>query len=179
MSAVYTSELANGLGNLASRVTSMVGRYFDGVLPEPGDAGPAEQALVERLAATVATAEQAVDRLALHEAVAATEELVGAVNTYVSEQEPWRVAKDDSPEGRSRLATVLYAAAESLRAVAVLHAPVMPRASQELWERLGAAEQLGPLSRQDVSGAGAWGRLAPGARLTKGDPLFPRLEPDA
>jgi methionyl-tRNA synthetase len=74
---------------------------------------------------------------------------------------------------------VLYAAAESLRAVAVLHAPVMPRASQELWERLGAAEQLGPLSDQDVSGAGAWGRLAPGARLRKGDPLFPRLEPDA
>jgi methionyl-tRNA synthetase len=179
MSAVYTSELANGLGNLASRVTSMVGRYFDGVLPEPGETGPAEQALVDQLAATVATAEQAVDRLALHEAVAATEELVGAVNVYVSEQEPWKVAKDNSSEGRARLATVLYAAAESLRAVAVLHAPVMPRASQELWDRLGAAEQLGPLSLQDVAGAGSWGQLAPGARLRKGDPLFPRLEPDA
>ena len=179
MSAVYTSELANGLGNLASRVTSMVVRYFDGVLPEPADLGPAEDALAARLDETVTAAERAVDRLALHEAIAAIEEFVGAVNIYVTEQEPWKVAKDDSPQGRARLATILYAAAESLRAVAVLHAPVMPRTAAELWERLGAAEQLGPLAAQQVGGAGRWGLLAPGARLSKGDPLFPRLEPDA
>jgi methionyl-tRNA synthetase len=179
MSAVYTSELANGLGNLASRVTSMIARYFAGSLPEPGDAGPAEEELAGSLAETVAVAEQAMDRLALQDAVAAVEAFVGAVNGYVTDQEPWKVAKDDSPQGRLRLATILYAAAESLRAVAVLHAAVMPKTAQALWERLGAADQLGALSEQSVAGAGTWGRLCPGATVSKGDPLFPRLEPDA
>ncbi|HLK94395.1 MAG TPA: methionine--tRNA ligase [Nocardioidaceae bacterium] len=179
ISAVYTSELANGLGNLASRVTSMIARYFAGSLPEPGDAGPAEEALAGSLAETVAVAEQAMDRLALQDAVAAVEAFVGAVNGYVTDQEPWKVAKDDSPQGRLRLATILYAAAESLRAVAVLHAAVMPKTAQALWERLGAADQLGALSEQSVAGAGTWGRLCPGATVSKGDPLFPRLEPDA
>ena len=59
--------------------------------------------------------------MAIHEAVGAVADFVGAVNVYVTEQEPWKVAKDDSDEGRARLATILYAAAESLRAVAVLH----------------------------------------------------------
>ena len=179
LSAVYGSELANGLGNLASRVTSMVGRYFDGRLPEPGDAGPAEQALAARLTETLATAEAAMDRLALHEAIAATEEFVGAVNVYVTEQEPWKVAKDDSPAARARLATVLYTAAESLRAVAVLHAPVMPRTAAGLWQRLGAEDQLGPLSAQPMGEVARWGQLRAGAEVTKGEALFPRLEQEA
>ncbi len=176
LSAVYASELANGLGNLASRVTSMVDRYFDGELPGPAAPGPAEEALAARLADTVATAEEAVDRLALHEAVAATEAFVGAVNVYVTEQEPWKVAKDEA--ARDRLATILHTAAESLRAVAVLHAPVMPKTSAALWERLGAAERLGPLADQLIGAAGRWSQLPAGARVRKGEPLFPRIDPD-
>jgi methionyl-tRNA synthetase len=174
LSAVYTSELANGLGNLASRIAAMVGKYFDGALPEPTDHGPAEQALADKLAQTVATADKAIDTLAFHDALAAINDLVGAVNGYVTEQEPWKVAKDDSR--RARLATILYTAAEVLRAVAVLHNPTMPKTSQKLWTLLGAEEKLGSLKDQRLTDAATWGQLPAGATLTKGDPLFPRLE---
>jgi methionyl-tRNA synthetase len=174
LSAVYTSELANGLGNLASRIAAMVGKYFDGVLPEPTDHGPAEQALADKLAQTVATADKALDTLAFQDALAAINDLVGAVNGYVTEQEPWKVAKDESK--RDRLATILYSAAETLRAVAVLHNPTMPKTSAKLWELLGAEEKLGALKDQRVQDAGTWGQLPAGSTLTKGDPLFPRLE---
>jgi methionyl-tRNA synthetase len=178
MSAVYTSELANGLGNLASRVTAMVARYFDGVLPQPGTAGDAESALSGALAATVATAASAIDRVAIHEAITAVANFVGDVNIYVSEQEPWQVAKDESPEGRQRLATILYTAAESLRAIAVLHNPVMPKASALLWDAVGA-HSLGRIEDQRVGDVARWGQLPPGSRLTKGASLFPRLSDDA
>ncbi|MQA02987.1 MAG: methionine--tRNA ligase [Streptosporangiales bacterium] len=179
MSAVYTSELANGLGNLASRVAAMVGKYFGGVLPKPTDHGPAEEALTAKLSAAVTTADQAIDRFALHEAVTATNEFVGAVNVYVTEQEPWKVAKSDTEESRARLATILYTAAESLRAIAVLHNPVLPKACAQLWELLGAEAHLGALADQRVQQAGDWGQLPEGAQITKGPALFPRLPDDA
>ncbi|HSS67512.1 MAG TPA: methionine--tRNA ligase [Nocardioidaceae bacterium] len=177
LSAVYSSELANGLGNLASRVTAMVGRYFDGVLPASEADGPAEKALADSLTTTVERAEAAIDRLAIHEAVTAVADFVSAVNGYLTEQEPWKVAKDDSDEGRARLATILYSAAEALRAIAVLHNPVMPKTSGALWESLGA-DALGPLAEQHVHDAGRWGQLPAGSTLTKGDALFPRLADD-
>jgi methionyl-tRNA synthetase len=179
MAAVYTSELANGLGNLASRVAAMIVKYFDGVLPETGDAGPAEQLLSARLADTVVTTEAAMDRLALSEAIGAVEEFVSAINGYVTEQAPWQVAKDTSHEGRVRLSTILWTAAEALRAVAVLHAPTMPKTAVALWESLGATDQLGPLEQQGIRDAGRWGQLAAGATVTKPPSLFPRLTEQA
>ncbi len=179
LSAVYTAELANGLGNLASRVTAMVGRYFAGRLPEPGLAGPAEESLGAELQATVEAADAAMDRLALHEALGAGEAYVARVNGYLTQQQPWQVAKDESPAGRERLGTILYAAAEALRGIAVLHAPAVPKAAAALWDMLGAAETLGELATQDLRSAGRWGQLPAGATLSKGEPLFPRLPDEA
>lgn len=177
MSAIYTSELANGLGNLASRVTAMVNKYFDGVLPEASEVGPEEERIQALLASTVSTAEAAIDDIALHKAVEATEQFVGAVNLYLAQQEPWKVAKDESARGR--LATILVTAAEALRAVAVLHHPVMPGTAQALWSALGAEETLGSLESQQMAEVGRWGQLPVGATLTKGAALFPRLEEPA
>ncbi|MEJ7741544.1 MAG: hypothetical protein WKF73_02725 [Nocardioidaceae bacterium] len=97
------------------------------------------------------------------------------VNGYLTEQEPWKIAKNASDEGRARLASILYAAADSLRAVAVLHNAVMPKACAALWSALGA-EALGALADQRVQDAGQWGQLPAGVTLTKGQALFPRLE---
>ncbi|WP_020579762.1 methionine--tRNA ligase [Actinopolymorpha alba] len=176
ISAIYTSELANGLGNLASRVAAMVGRYFGGTLPAPAAAGPAETALAERLAETVRIADEAMGGLRFHEALAAIDSFTDAVNGYLTEQEPWKVAKDDSPAARDRVATILYTAAESLRAISVLHNPVMPKSAAALWKELGAAETLGELDLQPLTNAGRWGLLPPGSVITKGEPLFPRIE---
>ncbi|WP_433008852.1 methionine--tRNA ligase [Kribbella sp. CA-294648] len=178
LNAVYTSELANGLGNLASRIAAMVNKYFDGELPEPADHGPAEQALADQLAEAATKADEAINTLAFHDALAAINDLVGAVNGYVSEQEPWKVAKDESQ--KARLATILYTSAEVLRAVAVLHNPTMPKTAAKLWTLLGAEAKLGPLADQRIQDAGTWGQLPVGSVLVKGESLFPRLaDPEA
>jgi methionyl-tRNA synthetase len=181
MSARYTSELANGFGNLASRVTAMTEKYFDGALPEPSDAGPAEKLIAELAERVVATADEAVGALDFSAGLAAIWELVGALNGYLSEQQPWKVAKaiDEDPAARARVATVLYTAAEGLRVLAVVLNPVMPRAAASLWQALGAQAFLGALGEQRLTDAGRFGQLPAGARVTKGESLFPRLLDDA
>lgn len=176
LTSVYTSELANGLGNLASRVAAMVGKYFDGALPESTDHGAAEDVVAGALADTVRRADGAVGELNFSEAMTAVNDFVTVVNGYVTEQEPWKVAKDDSEQGRARLATILYTAAESLRGIAVLHNAVMPKTASALWELLGASASLGALAEQPIQRAGAWGLLPAGATVTKGAALFPRVE---
>jgi methionyl-tRNA synthetase len=178
MSARYTSELANGLGNLAARVTAMTERYFDGVLPEATDAGAAEKLVAEVADRIVTAADAAMLALDFSTGLATIWELVGALNGYLSEQQPWKVAKaiDDDPAARARVATILYTAAEGLRVLAVVLNPVMPRAAASLWEALGAQPALGALSGQPLTEAGRWGQLTPGVTLTKGESLFPRLD---
>ena len=177
ISARYTSELANDYGNLASRVAAMVGKYFGGVLPEAADHGPAEQTIADALAAAVATADERIgEALDFQGGLNAIFDFIKLVNGYLTTQEPWKVAKDDSAAGRARLATILYTAAESLRAVAVLLNPVMPKSSTALWESLGAEASLGLLAEQPVRETGRWGQLPAGSVVTKGAVLFPRLE---
>ena len=176
-SARYTSELANDFGNLASRVAAMVGKYFDGVLPAATAAGPAEKELADGLAKAVAEADDRIgEKLDFAGGIAAIFDFVKQVNGYLTTQEPWKVAKDTSEAGQARLATILYAAAESLRGIAVLLNPVMPRVSGLLWESLGAEPVLGALADQQVTEAARWGLLPAGVTVTKGDILFPRLE---
>ena len=159
MSAVYTSELANGLGNLASRVTAMVGKYFDGVLPEADRVGRGRAGAGRRAGRGGRDAPtRRSTRLAIHEADRRGRRLRGRVNGYVTEQEPWKVAKDDVAEGRARLATILYAAAESLRAVAVLHNAVMPKTVRRAVGRARRRRALGPLADQRIAGRRPLGR---------------------
>jgi methionyl-tRNA synthetase len=177
MSARYTAELANGLGNLASRAAAMVGKYYDGVLPEATAYGEAEAALQGLLVETVARADDAMLRLDFAAGIGAVKSFVDAVNLYVTEQAPWVLAKDEADA--ARLATVLYSICESLRAIAVLHHAVMPKATESIWQQLGAQASLGALADQDVLQAARWGQLPAGARVTKGAILFPRLEESA
>ena len=177
MSARYTSELANGLGNLASRATAMVQRYRDGRLPAPGEATGAEEALQAMLAVVTAEADEAIGSLDFSAGLGAIRRFVDAVNLYVTEQQPWVLAKDPAEE--QRLDTVLYTVCESLRAIAVLYNPVMPRTMSVLWQQIGAAAALGPIGEQRIDAVADWGQLPPGAEVSKGDILFPRLEEPA
>ena len=174
MSARYTAELANGLGNLASRATAMVGRYFDGELPAAHDFTDADRVISDALARTVTAADAAMGDLDFSTGIGAIKEFVDLVNGYVTEQEPWALAKDDA--NRDRLAVVLVTICEALRGLAVLYNPVMPKAMAALWHQLGAAGVLGPLPAQRIADVGRWGQLPAGTRVTKGDALFPRLE---
>jgi methionyl-tRNA synthetase len=166
----YNADLANGLGNLASRVLAMLGSYFDGVVPEPGPADAASD--LPSVAKDVATRfETALLGVEITHGVAAVWDLVDRANGYLVEKEPWKVAKD--PDRREEVAAVLYASAETLRILAVLVSPVMPAAAERLWGQLGIDA---PLAEQRLPAAVSWGGLPPGVRTTKGDPLFPRLD---
>ncbi len=174
MSARYTAELANGFGNLASRVAAMVVRYCDGVLPAAAAPGPAEEVVVTAAAAAADRSDARIEHLDFSGAIGAVWQLVDVLNGYLTEQQPWQLAK--SPDDLPRLNTVLATAAEGLRVLAVLLNPVMPKACAALWESLGAEPVLGPLAEQRVAGVARWGQLTAGAIVTKGAVLFPRLE---
>lgn len=175
--ARYHAELANGLGNLASRVQAMVGKYFDGSLPPAGQRGAAEDEVLAVVAAAVADAEAAIDAVAPHDAVAAIWRIVDHLNGYVTDQAPWAVAKND-PDG-DRLATILVTLVEGLRTLAVLLHPVIPRATEVLWTSLGANAALGALADQRVDHVVEWDQLPVGTPIVKTEPLFPRIDLDA
>ncbi|MGH3325847.1 MAG: methionine--tRNA ligase, partial [Streptomyces sp.] len=175
--ARYTSELANDYGNLASRVAAMIGKYFGGTLPAATASGEAEQAVIDGLEKAAAEADERIgEHLDFSGGIASVFDFVKRVNGYLTEQAPWKVAKDESEEAQARLATILYTAADSLRACAVLLNAVMPESSAKLWDSLGAEAHLGALADQHVGEAGRWGQLPAGATVTKGAALFPRLE---
>ncbi len=174
LSARYQAELANGFGNLASRTVAMISKYFDGVVPQAGPSTELDLAIQKVVADAATTADAAIERFRIDEAIAAIWTIVDALNGYITENEPWALAKDEAQ--RERLGTVLYTAAEGLRALAVLLSPVMPESTAKLWVALGAEEGLGALAAQPIREAGAWGVLRPGATVTALTPLFPRVE---
>ena len=169
--ARYTSELANGLGNLASRVQAMVGKYCEGRLPAPGELTAADNVIVDLLAATVTKADKDIRDFDFQNGIIAVKEFIDAVNLYVTEQQPWVVAKDESQT--ERLNTILYVICESLRAISTLYASLMPKAMTALWSDIGAVESG---LTQSLTTAGNWGQLKPGVVITKSESLFPRIE---
>jgi len=158
----YTAELANGLGNLASRTTSMLAKYRGGAIP----ASPVELDTV--IAAAVEAYRAAMDATLLHEGAAAAYEVVRHANAVVADRQPWTMAKD--PSRADELDATLAAMVRCLAAAATLLSPFMPEKMAELWERLGSGRDgfpsLDELATLDVSG---W---RPGA----GGILFPRPE---
>lgn len=174
LSARYQAELANGFGNLASRTVAMISKYFEGVVPSAGAYTEGDLA-IQRIVADAATAaDAAIERFRIDEAISAIWTIVDALNGYITENEPWALAKNEAQ--RERLGTVLYTAAEGLRALAVLLSPVMPESTEKLWVALGAVEGLGALADQPIRDAGAWGALRSGSAVTALSPLFPRVE---
>jgi len=171
--ARYTSELANGLGNLASRVQAMVGKYFEGALPTPGEDTDAELAIQKLLVETASKADTCIRAFDFQTGILAVKEFIDAVNLYVTEQQPWVIAKGEDTASQERLATILYTICESLRAIAALYAPIMPKSMETLWTEIGAAES--GLSH-DFAAVSTWGQLKPGVAITKGESLFPRIE---
>jgi methionyl-tRNA synthetase len=177
ISARYHAELANGFGNLASRVAAMIGKYFDGVLPASGAITVPEQMVIDVVAKAVAEADAAIEAIAPHDALNAIWRIVDELNGYLTEQAPWKVAKDD-PDS-DRLATILVTAAEGLRVLAVVLNAVMPKASAVLWDSLGAEPSLGTLDAQRIDAVATWGQLPAGTTITKPSSLFPRIETPA
>jgi methionyl-tRNA synthetase len=171
----YNGDLANDWGNLVSRLLNMTEKYVDGVTPEPPvpdlftDEDRALAAIAEGVPERVESAMTALD---YSSALEATWDLIKACNAYIENAAPWNLAK--SEETMPRLRAVLYTALEAVRIVALFTAPVMPSTSGEVWSRLGlGADALTEVD--DVAAVSAWGGLPGGLKVSKGEPLFPRI----
>ncbi len=173
MSARYTSELANDFGNLASRLIAMIEKYCDGLIPAVAH----DETLSGALKTAVNIADEAIVALDFQSGINAIMDFCKRVNGYVTEQQPWVLAKD--PANKVELDKVLYNTADSIRALAVLLHPIMPATTEILWESLGANQTLGDISLQRIADVSRFGQLPMGSKVTKGAVLFPRLEEKA
>ncbi len=174
----YNSDLANGLGNLASRTLTMIARYFKGEIPYPSNAAhtPADAAIADAARRTIADFATLFDQYQFSRALETAWGLVSAVDKYIVENEPWSLGekKDRDEESRARLATVLYTSAEALRIVTALAHPVMPDATARIWSQLG----LGDIGKFDLTQL-QWGQLHLGTKLGEVQAVFPRADKSA
>jgi methionyl-tRNA synthetase len=165
--ARLNADLANDLGNLASRASTLIVNFAGGVVPAAGAVASEERAVAAAFETALKDAHAAMEDYAFHRALAAIWELIAVVNRYVDASAPWELRKD--PAKQPRLDAVLYTLAESLRCLGIVLAPFLPDASAKIRAALG---QSGAPALADA----VWGRLEPGTRVAKIAALFPRVE---
>ncbi|HZL56290.1 MAG TPA: methionine--tRNA ligase [Bryobacteraceae bacterium] len=163
----YNSELANGLGNLASRTLTMIRQYRDGVIPQPSGE-------VTGLAAAARTAIDVASRafgaFEFSKGLEAIWQMLSAADKFIVEQAPWKLAK--LPEARHQLDDALYASAEVLRIAVVLLHPILPESTAKIWEQLGMTDSLEKMELARLD----WGQLAPERKIGLIAPVFPRID---
>jgi len=173
----YNADLANGLGNLASRTLTMITRYFKGEVPYPSHSAARtseDDAIADLARKIIADCQSLFDQYQFSRGLETAWGLVAAVDKYIVENEPWSLGEKKDEDSRSRLGTVLYTAAEALRVVTALAHPVMPDATAKIWTQLG----LGDIKKFDLSQL-QWGQLHLGTKLGEVQAVFPRADKSA
>jgi len=180
----YNSDLANGLGNLVSRTLTMVQNYFGGTIPTPSAEHLSNDANTLRLPFRVLWRQVGLsdpetdergdtgdyEKLRFSTALQAIWQMVSHVDSLLTIEKPWDLAKN--PTDKARLGEVLYEAAEAIRVIAIVAHPVLPKASQQIWERLGLHGRVEDQRIDQI----AWGGLQGGERIRANGTLFPRIE---
>src|SRR5437667_8282446 len=163
----YNSDLANGLGNLASRTAAMIEKNSGGKIPEPAALQPQDSALAAQAQAAIGEVLALYDNLAFSRALEQLWSLIATTDKYLTTEHPWSLGESDAEQ--QRRATILWSTAEVLRIVTALTHPVLPESTTKVWSLLG---QRGFIALDDLR----WGQLAPGTPLGKSQTLFPRIE---
>ncbi len=163
----YNSDLANGLGNLASRTLAMINQYRGGVIP----VCDGNQQIAQSAQEITSIVMESLDRFEFSKALEGVWSLIGAVDKYIVEQAPWKLAKGGDAEAK-RLDEVLYTAAEALRIVTALLAPILPEAAAKIWAQLGFTTPIDSVKTVDLHWGHLQGKQALGALAT----VFPRAD---
>lgn len=164
----YNSDLANGLGNLASRTLTMVKQYRDGVIPAVEGA---EFELNDAIAKTLAHYEA----FEFSKAIETISGLISTADKFIVEKKPWTLAKNHDPNAQADLDATLYTSAEILRLAIVLLYPILPESTRNIWEQLGMTTPIGEVKINEL----AWGQLPGGQPIGMIAPVFPRIEAKA
>jgi len=175
----YNGDLANGYGNLVSRVVNMVHKYFDGVVPAPGAESQAEASLRASTENALAAFGPAFDELSFSDALKGLWSLVAETDGYLTANAPWKKPAERSDADQLKLqARVLATAAEAIRLITAMVYPILPDAASKVWRQLGQGE-IAEASKHAFLAHLKWGGLKPGTKFGEPAPLFPRAEKDA
>jgi methionyl-tRNA synthetase len=164
----YNSDLANGLGNLASRTLTMIGQYRKGAVP----AGPGDPEIAKLAAEIIAGAQAAFDRFEFSKGLEAVWSLISAVDKFIVQHAPWKLSRQQDDASQGELDATLYTAAEALRIVTALLYPVMPELTPKIWKQLGMSGPLDAVRLDSLQ----WGGLPTGQPIGEIAAVFPRLE---
>ena len=156
----YNSDLANDFGNLLSRISNLLKKFFDSRIPQDEDDSAEGLDVKSKAVETVAIVREKIEVMRVNEAIEIILQFVRSINKYIETKAPWKLAKEE-PKIAGK---VLFTAAEALRVSAILLSPIMPNRTQTVLETLGATE----------SGLD-WGGLTSGIEIKPHDPLFPRI----
>lgn len=163
------SDLVNDLGNLLSRTTSMVEKYFDGILPEPKITGGYHDDLKELTSGLYLRVDEAMNDIRFSDAFEEINKVIRRCNKYIDETAPWILAKDESQ--REELGTVLYNLVEALRISAVMMSFMLKDTSEKIFEQINTSDEL-----KTFESAKTFGLTKPGIKIQKGEMLFPRID---
>ena len=162
-------DLANDLGNLVSRTTAMVEKYFGGTLPAERESSDADDDLKQMVSTLRDRYETEMERFQFQNALEQIFKTIQRANKYIDENAPWTLAKD--PANRARLATVMYNLLETVRICAVLLTPFIPDSAEKIFDQIGACPCCRTWEKANV-----WGSLRPDVTVHKGEALFPRID---
>jgi methionyl-tRNA synthetase len=166
----YNSDLANGLGNLASRTAAMIGKDFAGKIPKPGERKPQDDTLAKEAQNAIGEVLERFEKMEFARALEAIWAVIATADKYLTTEQPWALGSSEADQQRK--ATILWMTAELLRIVTVLAHPVLPQSTEKVWSLLGQTISLGTVELDGLR----WGQLAPGTALGKSQTLFPRVE---